>query len=117
MIAQFLLILAQEAEKAPKAAPGANQQSPFGMMVPLLVMGVLFYLLFMRPQMNERKKQQDAVQALKKNDRIVTIGGIIGTVADASDGDLITIKVDDGTRMKFRRSAIQGPYQEPEDKK
>lgn len=113
MMTQLLMILAQD------AAPEAEGGGPPGVFnfVPLIVMGVLFYLLFMRPQMAERKKQQEAVGALKKNDRIVTIGGIIGTVADTSDGDLITIKVDDGTRMKFRRSAITGLYQEPEDKK
>lgn len=125
MIAQ-ILILAQEVAgkvgeagkeaaevvaKKPKAAPWYIQ---FG---PLIFMGLLFYFILLRPGMNERKKQAAAVSALKKNDRIVTVGGIIGTVADASEGDLITIKVDDGTRMKFRRSAVQGLYQEPEEKK
>lgn len=99
-----LLILAQDAK------PGAG----FVQVVPLIVIGVFGYLLFMRPMANERKKQQAALGALKKNDRIITIGGIIGTIADLSnDDDLITIKVDDGTRIKFRRSAIQGLYEAP----
>ena len=119
-----LLILAQDAaDKVAKAAevvdPAAKKKAApwyiqFG---PLIVMGVLFYFILLRPGMNERKRQQQAVSTLKKNDRIVTVGGVVGTVADASEGDLITIKVDDGTRMKFRRSAIQGLYQEPEEKK
>jgi len=119
-----LLILAQEAaDKAGEAGQAVdkavkNKTAPWYIQFgPLIVMGVLFYFILLRPGMNERKRQQQAVSALKKNDRIVTAGGVVGTVADASEGDLITIKVDDGTRMKFRRSAIQGLYQEPEEKK
>ncbi len=99
-----LLILAED------VPPSAQ----FMQFVPIIVVGVLGYMLFMRPMANERKKQQEALGALKKNDRIITIGGIVGTVADLSnDGDLITIKVDDGTRIKFRRSAVQGLYEAP----
>ena len=84
--------------------------------VPIIVVGVLGYLLFMRPMSNERKKQRETLTSLKKNDQIITIGGIIGNVADPSvDGDLITIKVDDGTRMKFRKTAIQGLYEPPKE--
>jgi preprotein translocase subunit YajC len=108
MIDLNLCLLLAEEELPPGAA--------FMQFVPIIVVGVLGYLLFMRPMATERKKQQETLSALKKNDRIITIGGIIGTVADPSaDGDLITIKVDDGTRMKFRKSAIQGLYEPPKD--
>lgn len=107
----LLLILAQGEEKVP---PGAAIMQ----FIPIIVVGVLGYMLFMRPMAGERRKQQEALSALKKNDRIITIGGIIGTVADLSnDGDLITIKVDDGTRIKFRKSAIQGLYEPGSDSK
>ncbi|MFQ5734847.1 MAG: preprotein translocase subunit YajC [Planctomycetaceae bacterium] len=47
---------------------------------------------------------------LKKHDRVVTIGGIIGTVASTSqDGREVTLKIDDNARMKVLRTAIQGP--------
>jgi len=50
---------------------------------------------------------------LKKNDKVLTVGGIIGTIADLSnDGSRVTLKVDDGTRIKFTRSSIQGLYSE-----
>lgn len=99
------LTLAQDPPAKPEGA------AAFLQFVPLIVMGVLGYMLFIKPMSRERKKQQEALSALKKNDRVITIGGIVGTVADLSnESDLITIKVDDGTRIKFRRSAIQGPY-------
>lgn len=78
------------------------------MLLPLLVIGVLWYFLLFRPQSAERRKHTEMLNALKKNDRVVTIGGIIGSVANISaDGTEITLKVDDNTRIKFRRSAIQ----------
>lgn len=85
---------------------------------PLILLAVLFglfYFVILRPQSRERRKRQETLGALKKNDRVVSIGGIIGTVADLSpDGDRVTLKVDDNTRIKMLRSAIQGPYIEPD---
>ncbi|MFK7821183.1 MAG: preprotein translocase subunit YajC [Planctomycetaceae bacterium] len=109
-----LLILAEEAaEKAPKEISPLAQFMGF---VPLIAVAVFGYLILFRGQSAEKKKQQSLMDGLKKNDRVMTIGGIIGTVADPSaDGDLITIKVDDGTRMKFRKSAISGLYEAPKD--
>jgi len=76
----------------------------------MLVIGIFFYLIVIRPQMRARKQKQkkheQLVASLKKNDRIVTIGGIIGTVAEVTD-DRVTIKIDDNTRMKLLRSSIQ----------
>ena len=64
----------------------------------------------MRPQMKaqkeKRQKHEDLLANLKKNDRVVTIGGIIGTVAEVTD-ERVTLKVDDSTRMKFTRNSIQ----------
>ena len=60
-----------------------------------------------RPQRNEQKRHQELLGSLKKNDQVQTVGGIIGTVVTVSD-DYVTIKVDDNTRLKIRRSSIQG---------
>jgi preprotein translocase subunit YajC len=55
--------------------------------------------------------------SLKKNDRVVTIGGIIGTVASTSqDGREVTLKIDDNARLRVLRSAIQGPLREQDQK-
>lgn len=101
----FLTLLAQTT-----TAPG--QQPPVShwgsMLFPLLMMGFIFYFLMIRPQSKERKKREGMLAAIKKNDRVVTIGGIKGTVAMVKD-DEITLKVDESTNTKltFVRSAIQ----------
>jgi preprotein translocase subunit YajC len=93
-------------------AGGANAQDPPPWMsfAPILFIGILFYFMLLRPQAREQKRRQELLNAVKKNDKVITTGGIIGTVADLSeDGRFVTLKVDDSTRIKFLRSAIHGP--------
>ena len=99
----FLDGLIAQADKAPQNPPG------FGALVPpMLAMIFLFYFLILRPQRRDQRKRDEMLQTLKKNDRVVTIGGMIGTVANITpDGKEITLKVDDNTRIKFLRSSIQ----------
>ncbi|MFN8709649.1 MAG: preprotein translocase subunit YajC, partial [Planctomyces sp.] len=55
------------------------------------------------------RKRQETLARLKKNDKVVTTGGMIGTIVDFSgDGTRVTLKVDDSTRIRFLRSSIQG---------
>jgi preprotein translocase subunit YajC len=76
--------------------------------LPLVAIGVLFYFLMIRPQGREKKKRQELLDALKKNDKIVTIGGILGSIASiSSDSDEVTIKVDENIRLRVLRSSIQ----------
>lgn len=77
------------------------------LLFPLLAIGVLWYFLLLRPQRREQAKREELLQALKKNDRVVTIGGMIGTIANMSqDGKEVTLKIDDNTRVRMRRSSI-----------
>ncbi|USK69345.1 preprotein translocase subunit YajC [Peribacillus asahii] len=75
-------------------------------LAPLLIMFVLFYFLLIRPQ----KKRQNAVKemqsSLKKGDKVVTIGGLHGTV-DSIDELKVVIKSSDGTKLTFDRQAIR----------
>lgn len=82
--------------------------SPLVTFLPLLVMGFIFYFLVFRPQGRERRQREDMLKSVKKNDRIITVGGIIGTVTSVRD-DEITIKVDESsnTKITFTRAAIQ----------
>jgi preprotein translocase subunit YajC len=70
--------------------------------------GVMLYMS-MRAQKRDQQRRLDTIRALKKNDPVVTIGGIIGTVVSVSeDGSEVTLKmVDDTTRIKFRADAIR----------
>lgn len=97
------LILAQ----AEGAAPNAGAPSFWAINGYLLPILALFFLLIIMPQRREQKKRDQMLNAMKKNDRVLTAGGIIGAVANISvDGKEITLKVDDNTRIKFLRSSI-----------
>lgn len=73
----------------------------------LLLMLGLFYFFVMGGKRKEERKRQDMLGSLKKGDRVQTIGGIIGSVIDARDQDVL-LKVDEtnNTKIKFTRSAI-----------
>jgi preprotein translocase subunit YajC len=80
-----------------------------GMMIPLIITMVLMYMLLMRPEQKKRKEMEKLLAAIKKNDHIVTIGGIYGTVVAAlPDSKFVTVRIDDstGTKVKILRSAI-----------
>lgn len=86
----------------------AEQQGDGGgglmMMLPMIVMiGFLFYFLVLLPQRREQRKRQDMLGAIKKNDRVVTIGGIYGVVTNVQrDADEVTLKVDESNNTKLR---------------
>jgi preprotein translocase subunit YajC len=99
-------------------AGGRPAPSPFGpeTLIPLMIMGLFFYFILIRPQQKEQRRRQELLNALKKNDKVVTTAGIVATVADIStDGRVVTLKVDDSTRIKFLRSSIQGLFEEKPD--
>ncbi len=70
---------------------------------------VLFYAIFLAPERRRKADEAKLMASLKKNDRVVTIGGIHGTVANVTnDSDIVTLKVDEssGARIRVNRSAI-----------
>lgn len=90
----------------------------------ILPVGLLFifYLTFIGPERRRKAEEAKMMAALKKNDRVVTVGGIHGTVvAAASDSDVVTVRIDENsnTRVKVSRSAIArvvDPASETKDK-
>ena len=89
---------------------GPMKRSPFGGSQQIIFLGLMFVLMYMILFRGPRKKQQQhkqMIQTLTKNDKIQTIGGIIGTVVDIRD-DEITLKIDESnnTKIKILRSAI-----------
>ncbi|MHC4203573.1 MAG: preprotein translocase subunit YajC [Planctomycetota bacterium] len=93
----------------PNGPAGTMRRSPFGGSQ-IIFLGLMFVLMYMILFRGPRKKQQQhkqMVQSLAKNDRIQTIGGIIGTVVDIKE-DEITLKIDESnnTKIKILRSAI-----------
>ncbi len=75
-------------------------------LLPLILMFVLFYFLLIRPQQKKQKQVQQMQSSLQKGDRIVTIGGLHGTI-DSIDEDKVVIRCGDGSRLTYDRSAIR----------
>jgi len=71
--------------------------------LPLILIFVVMYLLLMRGPRKQQQKHKQMVQTLKKNDRVRTIGGILGTVVDVR-GDEVTLKIDESNNTKIRVS-------------
>ncbi len=85
----------------------AQQANPILSFLPLILMFVVFYFLLIRPQQKRAKELADMVKNLKKGDKVVTSGGIIGIVQTLQD-DYVVLKVgDQDTKLEVLRSAIQ----------
>ncbi|MCF0262164.1 MAG: preprotein translocase subunit YajC [Sphaerochaetaceae bacterium] len=76
---------------------------------------LIFYFLIVRPQKKRDKEARDMLAAMKKGDKVVTIGGIRGTVAVVKESTVI-IKVDDNARIEFSKNAISQVLNKAEEK-
>jgi preprotein translocase subunit YajC len=74
---------------------------------PILAIGLVFYFLVIAPANKQRKKTQEMLSALKKGDRVVTTGGIYGTVQGV-EPDAVYLKIAENVKVKVARSAISG---------
>lgn len=82
--------------------------SPLMTFAPILLMFAIFYFLLIRPEQKRKKEHEQMVKSLKKGDRVVTSGGIVGTVHTLQD-DYVVIKTGDSeTKMEVMRSHISG---------
>jgi preprotein translocase subunit YajC len=100
-----LLLLAD----TPPAQDGSGGGSLIGLLLPFLPIAILFWFFMIRPMKRQEQERQALLSALKKNDKVVTSGGIIGTVAGIREKeDEVTLKVDDSSNVKLRvtRSSI-----------
>lgn len=93
-------VLAQEGGKP---APGGFG---FGSFLPMmLVMFLIIYFLMIRPEQKKQKEKRTMLQNVKKGDKVLTVGGIYGTVSNVKD-DTIMLRIGDNTTVKFSKSAI-----------
>lgn len=99
---QIALVLSQTTQ------PAAGGDIFWSQMFPLILMlGVFWYFLW-RSQKRERQKFEQMLSTLKRNDRVITIGGLYGTVVEVRDNEVV-LKVDESnnTKIRFTRSAIK----------
>jgi len=86
---------------------GGQQPNTIGFFLPIIMIFVIMYLLIFRPQMKKQKQQKLMIDAIKKGDKIVTVGGILGTVAGVKEkeGTLI-VKISDTAKVELVRSSV-----------
>ncbi len=85
--------------------PGSEGGSPWAMLVPMLLIFVIFYFLLIRPQQKKQKDHQQMVQTLHRGDKIVTNGGLYGTVFDVKE-HVIVLKLTDDVKVELVKSAV-----------
>lgn len=72
---------------------------------PIILMGLVFYFLLYRPQKREQQRRNEMLSSLKKGDRIITIGGLYGTII-ALNEKIVTIKIADKVEVDISRTAV-----------
>jgi len=88
-----------------EAAPAAPQDAGLMGFLPLIIIFVIFYFLLLRPQMKRAKDQRKMVEALSKNDEVVTTGGLLGKIVEVDD-NFLTVEIADGVRVKVQKNAV-----------
>jgi len=91
-----------------------DNQSALIQFLPLVLIFVVFYFLLIRPQQRKAKDQKAMLDALRRGDRVVTGGGIIGTVARVENPEEVTVDIADGVRVRVLRSTISSVLAKPD---
>jgi preprotein translocase subunit YajC len=98
-------------QDAPSPSSGNFMNGP---LMPLLLVGVLFFFLLILPERKKQKQRQAMLDAIKKGDRVMTTSGIYGTVVTTTS-EIAVLQVSDNVRMRFARAAIQSVIEPEKD--
>ena len=93
---------------------GGGGGGGFGFLIPMVLVFGVFYVLMIRPQQKRQRQLQETIAELKSGDRVVTTGGIIGTITTVRDTSFL-IRSADKSILEIARSAVAGV--EPEETK
>jgi preprotein translocase subunit YajC len=91
-----------------QTAPEGQQNPIFGFL-PFILIALVFYFVFFRPQQRQAKQHQSFLGSLKKGDEVVTQGGIVGTVYQVDDRT-VTIDVGGGTKLRVVKAQVAGQW-------
>ncbi len=94
---------------SPAYAQAAGDAGGGGMLqlLPLVLIFVVFYFLLIRPQQKKAKMHRTMVEGVKRGDKVITGGGLLGTVTKAPEGNEIQVEIADGVRVKVVRHTLQ----------
>jgi preprotein translocase subunit YajC len=91
-----------------------DNQSALIQFLPLVLIFVVFYFLLIRPQQRKARDHRMTLDALRRGDRVVTGGGIIGTVVRVDSSDEVVVDIADGVRVRVVRSTITSVVSKPD---
>ena len=92
--------------------------SGIGQFIPLIFIFVIFYFFLIRPQQKKVKDHKLMVESLKRGDKVVTAGGIVGTVERVIDNDKVEVSISDDVKVEIiKATGIQALLNNPEIKK
>ena len=79
--------------------------SPIMSLMPIVIIFIVFYFLLIRPQKKTQESHKKMVSGLKKNDEVITTGGIHGTIVNVKDAT-ITLKIDDNVKIEIQKNCV-----------
>lgn len=85
--------------------PTNGEANPVAMFLPLILIFIVFYFFIIRPQKKKEDERKKMIEAVKKGDRIVTIGGVHGTVTQVDEGSVL-VQVDTNTKLRIDKNAV-----------
>ena len=92
--------------------------SGIGQFIPLILIFVIFYFFLIRPQQKKVKDHKIMVENLKRGDKVVTAGGIVGTVDRVIDNDKVEVSISEDVKVEIiKATGIQALLNNPETKK
>ena len=92
--------------------------SGIGQFIPLILIFVIFYFFLIRPQQKKVKEHKAMVESLKRGDKVITSGGITGTVERLIDNDKVEVEISDNVKVEIvKATGIQGLLNNQEVKK
>ena len=90
---------------------GNEAVAAFANFAPIILMLLIFYFLLYRPQKNAQKQREAMLSSLKVGNRVITIGGIYGTIVSLTD-EIVRLKVADNVEIEMARGSINGLAEE-----
>ncbi len=91
---------------AQTAAPAAGGADMIVQFLPLILIFIVFYFLLIRPQQKKMKDHKAMLEAIRRGDRVVTGGGIIGTITKVGPDDELQVEIAEGVRVRCLRSTV-----------
>ncbi len=91
-----------------QVAQGSGQKatgSPLVSLMPIVIIFVIFYFLLIRPQKKSQEEHRRMVSELKKNDEVITSGGIHGTIVNVKENSVV-LRIDDNVKIEVQKNAI-----------